>query len=164
MILGILMAKQGWGNHTWTIPFTKLPNIIWHFYIFQIMYIIVEAFTKLSILLFYLRIFPQKWFVRSCIVCIYLICISDVAFMFIVAFQCKPVDSLWNRSEGGKCLDQVAVIYAGGGCSVLEHLFIILIPIPCINQLKVGKGKKISLFVMFSVGTLYVVVPSSLPP
>ena len=118
------------------------------------MYIVAKCFTKVSILLFYLRIFPQKWFVNCTIAMMCLVIVSETIYVFSIAFQCNPIASFWDKSLQAKCVNQIAIIYSGAGFAIFEHVVMILLPIPCIRALKIAKGKRISLLAMFSVGTL----------
>lgn len=68
--------------------------------------------------------------------------------------ECIPVAFYWNKSINGKCLHQLALVYAGTGSSIIFHIVILVLPIPCISSLKVGRGKRIGLFIMFGLGTL----------
>jgi hypothetical protein len=113
----------------------------------------VQGFTKVSICLFYLRIFPQRWFQTATICTIVFISTSCTVFIFVIAFQCHPASSFWDRTKHGICIDQSAMGYTGAAASILQHIIILLLPIPCISSLQLGRGKKISLFVMFGLGS-----------
>jgi hypothetical protein len=81
------------------------------------------------------------------------IMIHGIVFIFIVAFQCTPVRSLWDKTIESTCLNQVAIIFVGSGFSIAEDFLIIALPIPCVESLKLGTGKRINVFIMFSVGS-----------
>jgi len=46
------------------------------------------------------------------------------------------------------------IIFPGAILAVAEDVAILLLPIPCISRLRVGRGKRFSVGVMFGVGLL----------
>jgi hypothetical protein len=149
----IIVTAGGFGRHIWTVPLDNLAQILGIFYAVQVLYAMIQGFTKVSICLFYLRIFPQPWFQLATKCTIAFITASCTAFIFAIAFQCSPPSSFWDREKHSKCINQTILTYSGAGASILQHIIILLLPIPCISSLKIGRGKKFSLFVMFSLGT-----------
>jgi hypothetical protein len=152
------VAEGGFGRHIWTVDLDSLFQILAIFYSVSILYAMIQGFTKVSICLFYLRVFPQRWFQIATMCTIAFITTSCTSFIFAIAFQCHPASSFWDRTIPGKCINQNAMSYSGAGASILQHIIILLLPIPCIKSLKLGKGKKLSLFVMFGLGIFALVV------
>lgn len=120
-------------------------------------YVVVQVLLKVSILLFYLRVFPVPWIQVLTWILITFTLLHGVAFFFAIFFQCAPVSVLWNARVQGHCIQLETIIFPGAIFSIIEDLAILLLPIPCLSKLNVGRGKKISLFGMFSVGIMYVV-------
>jgi hypothetical protein len=118
----------------------------------KLFYIFVQVLVKVSILLCYLRSFPVDWVQRVTWVLIYITLAHGVAFFFAILFQCKPVALLWNHALDGKCIPLRDIIFPGAIFSMLEDVAILVLPIPCLASLNVGKGKRISLIFIFSVG------------
>jgi len=121
----------------------------------KLFYIIVQVLLKVSILLFYLRVFPVPWIQILTWILIVFTLLHGVGFFFPILFQCKPVALLWNPRLEGHCIQLETIIFPGAIFSIVEDLAILLLPIPCLSKLNVGKGKKISLISMFSVGIMY---------
>lgn len=48
------------------------------------------------------------------------------------------------------------LLIPGAVFSILEDVVILILPIPCISKLNIGRGKKVSLVTLFSVGFVYV--------
>ncbi|KAH6709116.1 hypothetical protein BKA61DRAFT_738186 [Leptodontidium sp. MPI-SDFR-AT-0119] len=118
----------------------------------------VQVLLKVSILLFYLRVFPVPWIQVVTWILIAITLLHGVAFFFAILFQCTPVAMLWNPHIQGNCIQLETIIFPGAIFSILEDLAILLLPIPCLSKLSVGRGKKISLICMFSVGTIACVI------
>jgi hypothetical protein len=77
-----------------------------------------------------------------------------IAFVIVVAFQCIPVDSVWDTAVHGKCINSQAFVYSLAGCSILEDFVVMLLPMWELKGLKLDTRKRIALFFMFSLGSL----------
>jgi hypothetical protein len=125
------------------------------FYVAQLQYVFVQILSKVSLVLFFLRIFLHQKFVRigSYLLLLFL-GIKFLIFFFCVIFQCTPIHSIWDRSVPGRCINVRVLVYLAAGLSILEDFAILLLPIPCIRSLNMGVGKKATAVTMFSIGSL----------
>jgi hypothetical protein len=110
--------------------------------------------AKISILLLYLRIFPDERFQRMTKISLAFMLCHLVAFTSAITFQCTPVKRIWDQTVPGTCSDLVLFIYIGAGFSIFEDLVIILLPIPQLKMLNLTLRKRIALVFMFSLGSL----------
>jgi len=124
------------------------------FYISQIFYVLVLILTKISILILYLRIFPQRNFQLVAISLIVFISLHGIVYTFIIAFQCSPVTSIWDHAVSAKCLNKSAIVFSGAALSILQDFLVLALPIPFVRSLNMKVGKRINLIVMFSIGSL----------
>ncbi|KZL68610.1 integral membrane protein [Colletotrichum incanum] len=166
--LGLANSNLGFGFHYWDIEpqngmailkvrshsechFTGLfANI---FYAQQMLYIFVQVFAKASICCFYSRVFTSKRF-RLATKC-FMVFLFTHGFMFLMllVFQCLPIHSIWDRSVEGHCLNVAAISYGGAACSILEDIVLIIMPVPELLKLQLGKKKKSALVFMFGLGS-----------
>ena len=58
------------------------------------------ALTKISILCFYLRVFPNRWFRVTAWLVMAWVGISGIIFVFMEIFQCNPVAYTWQGWRG----------------------------------------------------------------
>jgi hypothetical protein len=116
----------------------------------------VQPITKISILLLYLRIFPNKKFGLAIIIALAWMTCHMIAFLFEVALQCIPVSSLWDLSIKGKRTHFTASIYAGAGLSIFEDIVIITLPVFVLKDLNLTARKKLALGLIFALGSLWV--------
>ena len=114
----------------------------------------VQDLAKISLLLLYFRVFPRPWFKTATQIVIAFMVSHGVAFMIVIIFQCSPISSIWDRAIQGKCVNLTAVGYAGAALSIVEDLVILVLPISELHTLNFGMRKRISLMIMFSVGSL----------
>lgn len=119
-ILGVpstLLATLGAGGHglgrdIWTLSFDDITLFAKYFYVLQVLYVIGLPMVKLSLLAFYLRVFPARPVRRVTWAAIVLILLYTVTFLFICIFACTPISYFWESWDGeheGKCLDLNAI-------------------------------------------------------
>lgn len=115
-------------------------------------------FLRLSILLFYQRIFGQILVVRRLIQFTFVLILSCcLAFDLAIIFGCTPVDHFWKGWDGedeGFCVNKNAVFWAGAVVVIAIDIWIMLIPLPFIARLKFPLRKKILTGIMFTFGIL----------
>jgi hypothetical protein len=122
-------------------------------------YIPILGFCKVSILLFYLRIFPSRNFKITSYTILGVVIISTVIVEFLTLFQCTPVSynwEGWKESGSGKCTDPNSQTYASSSVNIALDFIILLLPIPWLLKLQVSLRYKLNVILMFSIGILYV--------
>jgi hypothetical protein len=157
-------VAHGLGRDIWTIPFPSVIVFTRWFYIMEVLYFLIVALLKLSLLFFFLRIFPARNIRRI----IWGTIAFDVAFgiSFTVAaiVQCRPISYYWTRFDdprNGKCIDINGLGWANAAISIALDLWMLVLPLSQVFSLKLAWRKKLSVALMFCVGTLY--VPSHHP-
>ncbi|KAH8756854.1 hypothetical protein BGZ57DRAFT_772220, partial [Hyaloscypha finlandica] len=147
------LAKLGLGRHVWNVRPVDSTPLLKYFYAAQILYSLAQVLAKLSILLLYLRIFPRPKFRLATYIAIAVLIIDGIVYMLVPAFECLPVRSVWDRSVPGKCLNLPAIIYTGASTGIIMDFVIICLPISELKTLNLTLRKKITLGLMFSVGS-----------
>jgi hypothetical protein len=102
------VADAGLGKDIWAVPFHDITRILKIYYFDEDLYLTCLPMVKISILLFYLRIFPAKWFRNAVFVAIGCCAGYAIAFLLVSVFQCRPIDLAWWRWDGehaGSCND-----------------------------------------------------------
>lgn len=128
------------------------------FYIAELFYVVSSTLTKMSLLLFFLRIFENPSFrLQIQIVCL-IVTSTGIAIFFSLAFQCSPVSGYWTNwslsaAEKAKCIEQYAVLSAGSALSICEYVIILILPISRLWKLQLSTRKKINVCLMFSMGS-----------
>lgn len=90
------MSDSGLGRDQWTVPFEDITLILKLFFIFITFYVATVWLTKLSILLLYLRLFPDtrlRLIAKTGIVLCSIICF---AFTVVCLLQCSPISFAWT--------------------------------------------------------------------
>lgn len=153
----ILLGKAGLGKDIWTLEFGSVTQILKIYFIQELLYVTSITLTKISFLLFYLRIFPHSrihWLINGTIGVV--ICYG-VAFLFAFIFQCSPIDFNWLGWDGehkGSCVDKNALVLAAAAANIVLDLWVIALPIPTLLHLQTSIFMKFQIIILFSVGFL----------
>ncbi|KAM3067564.1 hypothetical protein ACMFMF_009563 [Clarireedia jacksonii] len=151
----IAVADIGFGLNMWEIDTDKLNEVFHLFWVDECIYLALLAVTKLSLLVFILRIFPARSFRIACYcVCAFTIAIG-LTFIMTTIFSCDPIPYFWTKWDGvvlGKCNDVNLQTYIAAGFNIVQDFTILLLPLPELWKLQVSVKKKVQLFFMFSVG------------
>ncbi|KAG4414879.1 hypothetical protein IFR04_012017, partial [Cadophora malorum] len=154
--LYIVNTILGFGKHFWNIDPLKIRVLLVIFYIGELSYLTTMPLIKLSILSFYLRIFPRRGFQITVWIMIAFVASAGVAFVVTGMVQCLPIGGSFDRSIRAKCLDLNAVAYANAGIGIFQDVLILLLPFPEIVYLNMRTRKKVILILMFLLGTFAV--------
>lgn len=140
--------------------------------------------TKLSLLLFFTRVFPIRKVIILAWVLFATVLVSHTVFLFLLLFQCVsiflqiqnkwfltsqvPVRGVWENwkytSPPIKCLDAYTLVYVAGGFGVVLDTLILAFPLPIIWNLKLAWNKKIHLTVIFCIGIFVIACGSARLP
>jgi hypothetical protein len=147
------VVGYGLGRDIWEVPFDDITRLLFvstvilsahpecvfaktfsqWFYIDEMLYSFCVIFAKVSLLCFYLRIFPDQTF-RNLVIAVKTICILYVILsIFMLAFQCRPVSYSWNKWDGehtGKCFNIPVYINVTAGINIALDLIVFFIPVP----------------------------------
>jgi hypothetical protein len=106
-------AEQGMGLHVWD-PAINMVDMSIFFWIALWSYYTALGFTKLSILLQYLRIFPQENFRKACFGMMGVTVIWTLWAVFSSMIMCVPVSAFWTTTDffhDPRCLSRVKTWY-----------------------------------------------------
>lgn len=106
-------AAQGMGLHVWD-PAIDMVAMSIFFWGALWSYYAALGFTKLSILLQYLRIFPQEWFRKACYGMIGVTVIWTLWAVLSSMIMCVPVHAFWTTTDffhDPRCLPRLQTWY-----------------------------------------------------
>ncbi|KAJ4397802.1 hypothetical protein N0V93_002039 [Gnomoniopsis smithogilvyi] len=152
---------NGVGKDVWTLTFDQITNFLFFFYITEIQYFINLAALKLSLLLFYLRIFPDLRIRRLLAGTVAFDILFGAAFVGATLFQCVPMDYFWHMWDGehqGHCFNINALGWANAGISIAMDFWMLALPLSQLKGLRLHWKKKAGVALMFIVGTFVTVV------
>ncbi|RDW89702.1 hypothetical protein BP6252_01734 [Coleophoma cylindrospora] len=158
---GLAMVMQGFGQHTWYLSTDQINESLKFFYICELFYILTITLTKLSLLLFFRRIFPSEKFNICVWIMIGFVIASNFSILMALTFQCLPFYGNWTnwayKVNPVQCIDQYAAVFVAAGLSITHDAIILVMPLPLLWKLQLHWRKKVNLLFMFSVGSFVLI-------
>ncbi|KAK1255966.1 hypothetical protein MKX07_008225 [Trichoderma sp. CBMAI-0711] len=114
--------------------------------------------VKLSILSFYLRVFPNSTLRIATQIVIGIVSLWGLGSVLMFFFVCRPFEATWNPLVGGTCADRIATFLAVGAYNIISDIIILALPLRTIWTLNTRSQMKVALTVLFLTGLLVSVV------
>ncbi|KAF6842051.1 integral membrane protein [Colletotrichum plurivorum] len=127
-LIGIVFKQieHGLAYHMWDIPFETYN--IWN-----------PLYTIVATILYALRI---------------VVCYS-VVYVLINIFGCKPIEAGWDTTipkAQASCVDKLTTYLTLSIANIIMDVLILLLPLPVVIPLQMGKRQKFSLILLFGTG------------
>ena len=116
------------------------------------MYTLTILFIKASILMFYRRIFPQKWFHVTVWVLMAISISYNLSCGLASVLQCVPIEHQWDPTVPAYCINYYSVVVFSGVVNSVTDFVILGLPLPVINSLQMSRSQKRMLSVVFTWG------------
>jgi predicted membrane channel-forming protein YqfA (hemolysin III family) len=147
--------SQSWGRQGPQSTYHSLSDTRQSYYGSQILYVLVLVLIKISILTFYLRIFPDDFFRLLTKIAIVFTALCGVGFSLAMILQCLPIAAVWDPSiKDAKCVNSTRFIISGTAISLLQDIIVIVLPIPQLMALHLTLRKRVALISLFALGSL----------
>ena len=117
--------------------------------------------VKISILLFYRRIFRIAYFTLLLNFVGTFVLLWAISGVLVAVFQCQPVSVFWNKLIAGGCINTDGFVLAEAGITIATDIIVLILPLPMIWRLKISKQQKWAVSGVFMLGSLYALLPSS---
>ncbi|KAI9695596.1 MAG: hypothetical protein M1820_008521 [Bogoriella megaspora] len=139
---------------------TKMDSMPIIIYMLKMLFVTELLFTvnitaiKLSLLMFYNKLFSiKKWF-RLAIVVAGAICVAwCITFVLLLVFQCKPVDAHWNMLGSPKyCISTSQLLLGYEMTNLFLDVTILVLPMTMLRQLQMPGYRKASIGGIFLLG------------
>ncbi|THX15100.1 hypothetical protein D6D13_02349 [Aureobasidium pullulans] len=171
-VFSVLLSKNGLGKDMWTLPLPNIESVLFvrdgqlshfepnsdmlqYYYLGEIFYFASLTATKISILAFFLRVFPQQQF-RKIIHGVIGICVAyGLSFVLATTFQCNPVPYSWKQLDStyqGSCNNIHLQGWMSAIFNIIIDLIILILPLKKLYALQTSLKKKLMVMVMFSLG------------
>jgi hypothetical protein len=155
----VYIENYGFARHQWDVTLDMFQHIMYYINILYCVYSPTTLPAKLSVLFQIKRIFttPEKdivfWVVWGSIIA-NTVFYSGLFFSYV--FACWPREAIWNTSISGKCISSVSSNMAAGILNLISDLEALLLPAWAIWHLHMPVERKVAVFAVFGVGTMYV--------
>lgn len=126
--------------------------------VFGFCYAMPLALIKLSILAFFLRVFPDPKFRRVVHATMAFIMIMTIGYGIVFALQRKPLRVFWEgwkeKDPPGMMLDTNASAISHGSINVALDVWMMILPMTQLWKIGIKQKKKFGIIAMFGVGVL----------
>lgn len=112
--------------------------------------------VKISTLLLFARIFPDRKFQRVLWAVGIFVSMYSVALVITAIFQCRPIRGAWDSTINADCVQIKKVLMSIGGLNVLTDFLLLYAPVPQLWKLQIPRDTKYQLIGIFSIGGLFV--------
>ena len=123
---------------------------------FAISLVYASAITsiKISILLFYRRLFDVQLF-KLITAVIGGVCIAWwLAVCLVGVFECNPIYGIWDSSAQSTCIDAPHYYIGVAVPNIITDITILVLPVRMVWRLQTSLGQKIALSLTFLTGSL----------
>ncbi|KAK1536051.1 CFEM domain-containing protein [Colletotrichum paranaense] len=159
--LSVPISQVALGKDIWNVHPDDVTQFLYLFYWDELLYLGALPITKISILLFYLKIFPKREIRIGCWVLIGLNVAYFITFELISIFQCRPIDGAWrawDKEYPAKCNNINIQGWAAAIINILLDLATLILPLKELYNLSLSTKKKLMVILMFSVGFFVTIV------
>ncbi|KAF2831740.1 hypothetical protein CC86DRAFT_282469 [Ophiobolus disseminans] len=155
------IVPNGLGMDIWAVPFDHITNFVRYLYVLEVLYFLQIALLKLTLLFFFLRIFPKPVIRQLLWATVAFNVLWGLAFVVTSIFQCQPISyywTSWDKEGHGKCVNINALAWSNAIISIVLDVWMLALPLFEVLQLQLSWRKKVSVAMMFFVGTFVTVV------
>ncbi|KAL8951739.1 MAG: hypothetical protein Q9222_002318 [Ikaeria aurantiellina] len=148
----IIAVHYGFGRHQLMLSLDYISKFLLNDWCVQIIFATAISVTRLSLLVFYHRLFPVKRFTIVATITGCVMVAWWIAFIFAIIFSCIPVASYWNKAIVGHCLDEHTLSWGVTGTELATNMIMLILPIPWLWHLHLEWTKKLALIGIFMLG------------
>ncbi|RSL67658.1 hypothetical protein CEP53_002874 [Fusarium sp. AF-6] len=159
--ISVPISQVGLGKDIWNVHPDDITDFLYFFYWDELLYLGVLPVTKISILLFYLKVFPGKKIRLGCWILIGLNVAYFIAFELVSIFQCTPIEGAWrawDKEFPAKCNNINMQGWMAAIFNIVLDVGTLCLPLWELYKLSLSRKKKIQIMLMFSVGFFVTIV------
>ncbi|KAL8685848.1 MAG: hypothetical protein Q9218_007509 [Villophora microphyllina] len=148
----IIAVHYGFGRHQLMLSLDHISKFLLNDWTIQIIFACAISMTRLSLLVFYHRLFPVKRFTIVALVTGCVLIGWWISFLFAIVFSCIPVASYWNKAIVGHCINEHTLSWGITGSELAVNIIMVVLPIPWLWDLRLKWTKKLALTGIFLLG------------
>ncbi|KAF2833002.1 hypothetical protein CC86DRAFT_278667 [Ophiobolus disseminans] len=160
----VILASQlyGWDRHVWDLRASMMEQGRQASMAGQTLFVLASSTVKISILVSYFRIAPEKSVFRKLVWATFaLVFAAFIVFLVALWVQCIPISSYWKlKSDHRDCIPEGPPLVVQSILNVVTDFMIYALPIPTLFSLSLPWSQRFGLVVLFSVGGVIVIASS----
>ncbi|KAL6702742.1 hypothetical protein ACN47E_000976 [Coniothyrium glycines] len=161
VIIDRMSIPNGLGKDVWTVPFDNITTFVRSIYALEILYFLQLFLIKGTLLFFFLRIFSRQLTGRLIRYTIVFNILYGLSFTIVAIFPCRPISFYWTKFGGetaGQCVDINALVWTNAGIGIILDIWMLALPLYEVFRLQMSWRKRVSVALMFFVGTFVTIV------
>ena len=121
----------------------------------SVIYVPCLALAKFSLLLFYGRLTPLRWFKVAVYFLMFVVLGYSFAIIFALIFPCHPIAKNWDvKITTGMCINRASIYTATAAVNIATDVTMLTLPIPVLAKLQMPLIQKIGVAFIFAVGSM----------
>ncbi|KAF2728728.1 integral membrane protein [Polyplosphaeria fusca] len=160
----VIMATQlyGWNVHVWDMKISQLETGRKASMAGQTLFVLASSFVKISVLVSYFRIAPEKSIFRKLVwVTLGIVIAAFLVFLVALWLQCIPISSYWTLlADHRDCIPEGPPLLVQTIINVVTDFMIYVLPMPTLFKLSLPPAQRIGLMILFGFGGVIVVAGS----
>ncbi|KAK1574201.1 CFEM domain-containing protein [Colletotrichum navitas] len=155
------ITEAGSGRDVWTLTPDQITEVLLIVYIFNLLYATCLSLIKGSIILLYLRIFPDTKIRKVLWGTLAFNGALWIVYVVPAIFICKPISFFWNGWSGemeGQCIRMHAASVSHSALQLTFDVVLLVILATQIWGLNMSPKKKIAVLLVFSTGIFFTAV------
>lgn len=125
------------------------------FYITIPFYNLTLSFTKISMLVLYLRLLPMMSKYRLTVtISLYVIPLIALWLVLSSFMFCIPVSDFWSPVSQQRCLPK-EIWFLNAALQIATDMWTVFLPMPVLARLKLPRRQKVAVVLVFGLGILY---------
>lgn len=150
-----VVISHGMGQHFVALPPSMFIEQAKDLFGLEFLYIMAIALIKTSVLLMYLRIFPDETFRTCCFVIQAVVVAWWLSIGVACIFQCTPIRKAWmGPLVEGHCVDLRSSFIGNAVPNMVTDVAILILPITQVWGLQINIAQRLSMCFMFLLGSL----------
>ncbi|OHW90118.1 integral membrane protein [Colletotrichum incanum] len=149
------LCELGVGVHMWQVKRADYsPAFLLHSLIAIVAYSLSVTTAKMSLLVLYLRLSPDRWFRIVTMMFIGFAMAYALTFLLLIVLSCRPIQASWDLSmrAGATCIDKNIVYLVLSGTNIIMDVVCLILPFKIIIPLQMARRQKLSLILLFATG------------
>ncbi|KAF2184948.1 hypothetical protein K469DRAFT_577795 [Zopfia rhizophila CBS 207.26] len=143
---------NGMGRHIQSLTMEQGIGSLKALFASIMMYNFGLTFTKVSIVLQFLRITVDPRVRLSCWALMALTVANSIQTFLTGIWTCNPVPKFWDDRIPGTCVNKPALWYANAAINICQDIWLIVLPIFILKKLVLPRREKVSLVLILGLG------------
>ncbi|PYI02483.1 hypothetical protein BO78DRAFT_472604 [Aspergillus sclerotiicarbonarius CBS 121057] len=159
-ILCMLNIRNGYGVHMWDLHLNEIKPFKQYDLAAEDIFVVGIWLVKTSILLFYLRLSPEKRFRQMTYAIMAFVAIYNIISLLVFTLGCLPVQAMWDVTlmPTAKCVQQLSFVYANAAFNLFSDLITLALPIKLCWSLQTTIKQRILLMLVLMMGSFACVI------